>query len=462
MRNETVAAQFERLKAASLDLRLTSDLAARRRALGDLRACIQRREPEILAALRADFGKPDTETLLTEILPVLQDIRLAQRQLPKWMRPKRAGFSMAAMGTSGRIRPEPRGLCLIIAPWNYPFNLALSPLVSCIAAGNTAIVKPSELAPATSALIASIVAECLPADLVTVIEGGVEISTALLAQPFDHIFFTGSPEVGKIVMTAAAKHLTSVTLELGGKSPTIIGPTADIARAADWVVFGKFTNAGQTCIAPDHLFVHRSRAEEFTKLLQARIAKAYGGAGSGMARIISDRHADRLRGMLSEAVTQGGRVLTGGAGNGREIPPTLIEAVVPQMQLDQDEIFGPILPIYLYDDLQEVIDKINARPKPLALYVFDKSSEFSDAVIRATSSGGVGVNLTLLHYTHHGLPFGGVNHSGHGAAHGEWGFRAFSHERAILRNRFSVLPMIFAPFTPVKKRLIGAAMRLLG
>lgn len=462
MPQETIAAQFERLRAASLDLRLTSDLAARRKALGDLRACILRRKPDILAALQADFGKPETETLMTEILPVLQDIRLALRQLPKWMRAKRAGLSMAAFGTSARIRPEPRGLCLIIAPWNYPFNLAISPLVSCIAAGNAAIVKPSELAPATSALILQMIAECLPADLATVIEGGVETSTALLAQPFDHIFFTGSPEVGKVVMTAAAKHLTSVTLELGGKSPTIIGPSADLGRAVDWVVFGKFTNAGQTCIAPDHLFVHASQAEEFTTLLRARIAKAYGGGGAGMARIISDRHAGRLRGMLEEAQALGARILTGGAGEGRAIPPTLIASVTPQMQLDREEIFGPILPIYQYDDLQEVIDKINARPKPLALYVFDKDRAFSDRIIHATSSGGVGVNLTLLHYSHHGLPFGGVNHSGHGAAHGEWGFRAFSHERAILRNRFSALPLIFAPFTPAKKRLIAAATRLLG
>ncbi len=362
------------------------------------------------------------------------------------------------------MRPEPRGTALIISPWNYPFNLAVSPLISALAAGNTAILKPSELTPATSALIARIVAETFPPDLVTVVEGDKDAAQALLALPFDHIFFTGSPEVGKIVMAAAARTLASVTLELGGKSPTIIGPGADIAGAAKWVAFGKFANAGQTCIAPDHVFVHDSQHEAFVAALRARIAATHGtGAASpDLAGIVSDRHAGRLRGLIDGATAQGARIVHGGEGNGTRLAPTLIEAVTPDMQIDHEEIFGPVLPILPYRDITEVIDRINARPKPLALYIFERDRNLVDRVIASTSSGGVGVNLTMLHASHPALPFGGVNSSGIGASHGEHGFRAFSHERAILSNRFSPVPLLFAPYRGRSARLLRLARRVLG
>ncbi|RRH72481.1 aldehyde dehydrogenase family protein [Falsigemmobacter faecalis] len=440
--------------------RLSFDAPARAQALEALRRAVLDHEGQIIAALAEDFGKPEAEVLLTEILPVLSEIRLAQRKVKSWARDRRVGPTLTSFGTSARIRREPRGVCLIIAPWNYPLNLALGPLVSCLAAGNSAVVKPSELTPATSGVIAKIIAAAFDPDLVAVIEGGVETSTELLALPFDHIFFTGSPEVGRIVMTAAAKHLSTVTLELGGKSPVIVGPGADLAQAADWITFGKLTNSGQTCIAPDHLFVHEAVREAFLPLLRARMARALEGAP--MARIVSPRHAARLESLLQEAEEGGAKVLRQGSSAGTQMAPALVSALTPQMRLEQEEIFGPILPVIPFRDPAAVLARINARPKPLALYVFEKDRDFIDQVITSTSSGGVGVNLTVLHYSHEGLPFGGVNHSGHGAAHGEWGFLAFSHQRAILQNRFSPLRMIFPPWTGQRLRLIRWAKRLIG
>lgn len=440
-------------------------LAERRDALDRLRAMLRAHEAEIIAAIAADFGKAATETRLSEILPVLQEIAHARRHLRRWMRPRRVWPSLTTFGTSGRVIAEPRGVALIIGPWNYPLLLTLGPLVSALAAGNAVILKPSEKTPATSALIASMIGATFPPDLVAVVEGGVPETTELLALPFDHIFFTGSPAVGKIVMEAAARNLASVTLELGGKSPTVVGPGADLKRAADWVTFGKFANAGQTCIAPDHLFVHESVKDGFLAALRARIAKAYGKdplASPHLAGIVNDHHAGRLGRLLDDALAKGARIVGGGERNGTRIAPTLMEAVTPDMEIDREEIFGPVLPVIAYSEVGEVISRINARPKPLALYVFDRDRAFAERIIAATSSGGVGVNLTVMHYTHPGLPFGGVNNSGIGAGHGEHGFLAFSHERAIMENRFSSLPMLFPPYTAGVRRLAGMASRMLG
>ncbi len=463
--SDRIAAAFALQKEGVERRRLEFGLEERRRALASLRATILRREPDIVAALSADFGKPETEVILTEILPVLAELRHTSGHLKRWMRPRRVSPTLATFGTSARIRPEPRGACLIVAPWNYPFNLAIGPLVSCLAAGNSAIIKPSEMTPATSAVVAEIVAETFDPALVTVVEGGKEVSTALLALPFDHIFFTGSPAVGRIVMEAAAKNLTSVTLELGGKSPTIVGPNADLAKAAQWIAFGKFANAGQTCIAPDHLFVHESVKEAFVAALRERIAAGYGAdpaASPHLARIVNEHHAGRLGRLLADAQAKGARTILGGKPEGTRLAPTLLEGVTPEMEIDREEIFGPVLPIMPYTDLDAVIARINSRPKPLALYVFDRDRGFAERVIAATTSGGVGVNLTVAHYTHPGLPFGGVNNSGIGAAHGEHGFRAFSHQRAIMKDRFSSLPMLFPPYDARVKRLVGLAKRFLG
>lgn len=462
--SDAINSAFAAQRAKVEERRLTFGLAERREALKNLSRAIRKNDAAIFAALKSDFGKPEAEVILSEILPVTQEIRHTLRHLRGWMRPTRHLPSLTTLGTSARVVPQARGVCLIISPWNYPFNLALGPLVSCLAAGNSAILKPSEMTPATSALIAKIIAETFPPDLVTVIEGGKDVSQVLLALPFDHIFFTGSPAVGRVVMEAASKHLTSVTLELGGKSPTIVGQDADIELAAKWIAFGKFINAGQTCIAPDHLFVHSAVKERFLAALRARIAKAYGsGADSPhLAKIVNDHHARRLSGLLDDAKAKGAKVLSGGSAQGRAIEPTLIEAITPEMEIDREEIFGPVLPVMTYDDIETVLARINARPKPLSLYIFDRDKARVDHILAATSSGGAGVNLTVLQYSHSGLPFGGVNNSGIGSAHGYEGFRAFSHERALLCNRFSALPLVFPPYDGLAGRLIGFAKRLLG
>jgi len=462
--NEGISAAFAAQRTKVEERRLRFGYAERRAALEKLWAAIRKNDADIIAALKADFGKPEPETIFSEILPVTQELRHTLKHLRGWMKPKRYLPSLATFGTSAQVIPQPRGVCLIIAPWNYPFNLCLGPLVSCLAAGNSAVLKPSEMTPATSALIARMIAETFPPDLVTVIEGGKDVSQALLALPFDHIFFTGSPAVGRVVMGAASKHLSSVTLELGGKSPAIVGPDADIEQAAKWIAFGKFINAGQTCIAPDHVFVHASVKERFLAALRSRIEKAYGSGGESphLAWIVNDHHARRVTGLLDDAKSKGARLLSGGGAQGRSIAPTLIEAITPEMEIDREEIFGPILPVMTYDDIEPVLTQINARPKPLSLYIFDRNKERVDHILAATSSGGVGVNLTVLHYTHAELPFGGVNNSGIGAAHGYNGFRAFSHERSVLRNRFSMTTLVFPPYEGMAKRLIELAKRFLG
>jgi aldehyde dehydrogenase (NAD+) len=464
-----IAALFHAQSAQVAARRCDFGYAARRKLLQDLANTIRAEEAAICAALAADFGKPAAEVILTEILPVLQEIRHTLRHLRRWMRPVRVPATLAMAGTSARVIPQARGVCLIIAPWNYPFNLIFGPLVSAIAAGNSAILKPSEMTPATSALIAKLVSQVFPPDLVSTVQGGPEVAQTLLALPFDHIFFTGSPSVGRKVMVAAARNLSSVTLELGGKSPTIIGPDANIAQAARWVSFGKFGNAGQTCIAPDHVFVHFSVQAAFTAALQACIAAAYGAGASiphlarpHLARIVNDHHALRLQGLLSDAIAKGAEILTGGSADGCNFPPTLIASLTPEMDISQIEIFGPILPIIVYDDLSAVIAAINARPKPLALYVFDRKSDFIDQVLARTTSGSLGVNLTMAQFSHMGLPFGGVNGSGIGAAHGRAGFDAFSHQRAVLRNIASPLPFLFPPYTAQVRKVIDIVKRILG
>jgi aldehyde dehydrogenase (NAD+) len=333
-----------------------------------------------------------------------------------------------------------------------------------LSAGNSAIIKPSEKTPATSALINRLVSETFSPDLVTVIEGGVKTSQALLAKPFDHIFFTGSPAAGKIVMEAASKNLTTVTLELGGKSPAIVGPDANIERAAKWIAFGKFSNAGQTCVAPDHVFVHRTVRDHFVQALRDRVYKVYGKGPNSphLAGIVNEHHAHRLIELINDATDKGAVLTLDGGHEENKLGPTLMEAVTPDMNIDQEEIFGPVLPIIIFDDLNDVIGRINARAKPFSLYIFGRDRKHIQKVIASTSSGNVGVNLTSAQFAHTGLPFGGVNNSGLGSAHGYHGFRAFSHERAILRNRYSLLPLVFPPYTERVNWLLDKAKRIVG
>lgn len=458
---------FARLAAGNAARRTGFGSAERRAALLALAKAIRAHEAEIMAALATDLGKPETETRLTEIVPVLAEIRHTLAHLRRWMKVRRVLPTLAMLGTRARLRPEPKGTVLVIAPWNYPFSLALGPLVSALAAGNAAMVKPSELAPATSALIVRLVAAALPEDLVAVVEGGVETSTELLALPFDHIFFTGSPTVGRLVMAAAAKTLASVTLELGGKSPVILGPGADLKRAARMVAWGKFANAGQTCIAPDHVFVPRAQEAAFLTALRAEIARMYGAdprTSKSFARIVNGRHFARLKAMIDEARAGGAELAAGGEADeaARYLAPTVLTRTEATMAVSREEIFGPVLPVIAYDDLDAVLGQIEAGEKPLALYLFERDRAVIEQISAATTSGALGVNITLAHYLHLNLPFGGIGNSGLGAAHGIWGFRAFSHEKPVLEDRFSSLGLLMPPYTSAKARLAKLVQRLVG
>lgn len=458
------AAAFAAQAALRDSRRLTFGLKERREALAQFARALRRHERAIIDALDQDFGKPAPEVMLTEILPVMHEIRHARRHLARWMRPRAMRSTLGMFGTRARIELQAKGTCLIIAPWNYPLNLCFGPLVSCLAAGNSAVLKPSELTPATSALIVRIVAETFDATLVTVCEGGREMAEALVDQPFDHVFFTGGIEAGRAVMARAAQHPSPVTLELGGKSPTVVGAGADVDRAARWIAFGKFANAGQTCIAPDHVLVHESRRKELVAALQKEIRRSHGhGAASpNLARIVNDRHAARLAAVLNEAREGGARITPDTTPEGRAFPPLLVEGAGAETALMQEEIFGPLLPVESWEDEAEVIARINAGPVPLALYVFDKDTTTARRILAATRSGGAGVNLTMAQFSHPGLPFGGSGASGIGVAHGEHGFRTFSHERAVLENRFSPLPRLFPPWNVAKRAVIKFAARYLG
>jgi len=436
-----------------------------------LRDAVLQRRGAWMAAFDADLRKPPLEVDLTELLPVVDEARHAIAHLARWMRPRRVAATLTTLGTTARVLYQPRGRCLIIGPWNYPVNTLLGPLVSAIAAGNTVILKPSEFTPHVNAVVAELIAEIFEPAEIAVVQGGVATAQRLLALPFDHVFFTGSPAVGKIVMAAAAQHLTSVTLELGGKSPAIVDETADVERAADLILWGKLTNAGQTCVAPDHVFVHRSVRERFVQRCRNTIAARYGasdaaiGASLDLARMITSRHAERLGALIDDACAHGATLLAGGAHDAaaRFVAPTLLGDVPAQARVASEEIFGPVLPIEAFDALDEVIRRVNAAPKPLALYVFSRRKTTAERVIAQTSSGGVCVNHCMQQYAHTALPFGGVNHSGIGSAHGVFGFKAFSHERALLAaGRLTLVSLFYPPYGRRKTGLAGKLVQMLG
>ena len=403
---------------------------------------IYKRKEDIRAALYADSKKPAAEVDLSEIFVVTSELKHAIRHVKKWMKPKRVKPTLALVSTSSAIHYQPKGLVLIISPWNYPFNLTFGPLVSAIAAGNCAIIKPSEYTPNTSALVKEMITEIFKENEVAIIEGDATVASELLKKPFNHIFFTGSPAVGKIVMKAAAENLTTVTLELGGKSPAIVDETANIRDAAAKITWGKFTNNGQTCIAPDYLFVHDSKYQELMQALKNSIRHSYGETDEAQqnspdyARIISQKHHQRLAKLIAETVEMGANVEIGGKSNSEDnyISPTILSDVDPNSPAMQEEIFGPVLPVYRYQSLDEVLSFITARENPLSLYVFSKNKKNVERIISNTSAGGSCVNEVLLQYSHVNLPFGGINNSGFGNSHGFYGFRAFSHERPVLKH----------------------------
>jgi len=436
--------------ATALRLRQSTwqERVAKIRQLRD--AVIARTEAWYRAA-HADFGKPPGEVDLAEILPVCLEANDAIRHLKKWMKPRRVRPTLLTLGTRSHVQHQPKGRCLIIGPFNYPVNLTLGPLVSAVAAGNTAIVKPSELTPHLSALIAEVVREVFAEDEVAVLQGDAQLAIELQKLPFDHVFFTGSPAIGKQVMAAAASHLASVTLELGGKSPTIVDASADLRLAARNIMWAKFANAGQTCIAPDHVYVHHSVKDEWVRCCQREIDKAYGGslqaqqASPHLARIVNTRHASRLGTLLQDATARGARVLTGGAAMPEAcfVQPTLLDQTPPDARVMREEIFGPLLPVIGYESLDEVIAAINADPKPLALYIYSRNRSHINQVLSQTTSGGACVNHSLVQFLQGRLPFGGVNHSGIGNAHGHYGFKAFSHERGVVQTQLPLAATLF-------------------
>lgn len=423
----------------------------------------------IRQALWEDFKKPAPEVDLSEIYPVTSEINHTLKQLKGWMKPSSVSTPLSMIGTSGKIHYEPRGTALILSPWNFPFNLTLGPLVSALAAGCPAIIKPSELSPATSELIQRMIQTLFPTDELAVYLGEVDVAEALLSLPFDHIFFTGSPAVGKIVMKAASEHLSSVTLELGGKSPAIVDADADLGDAAGKLIWGKFMNCGQTCVAPDYILVHESQKERLLMELKVCLQKYYDPSFKGIeqspdyARIIAPRHYQRLIGYLDDALGKGAKLEFGGQSeeSTRYLAPTLLSGVSSEMAVAQEEIFGPILPILTFSEIEEAIRYINAKPKPLALYYFGKNTKLAQKVIAETSSGNAVINDCVVHFLHNTLPFGGVNNSGLGKAHGHAGFLAFSHEKGVLSQRIGLnnATLLRPPYGMKAKQIIQSLIK---
>ncbi|MDJ0688743.1 MAG: aldehyde dehydrogenase [Xenococcaceae cyanobacterium MO_188.B32] len=412
----------------------TKNVNFRIEQLNKLESAIKNHEPAILKALKEDLNKPEFEAYIE--MAVISDIKYARKNIKSWVKPKKVKTPIDQFPASARIHPEPLGSILIISPWNYPFSLMINPLIGAIAAGNCAVLKPSEIAPATSKVLRKIIEATFTPEYISIFEGGAEISQELLAEKFDHIFFTGGTKIGQIVMEAAAKNLTPVTLELGGKSPCIVERNIDLKESAKRIAWGKFLNSGQTCIAPDYLLVERTIKNDLVTTINQCIKDFYGTepqSSPDYARIVSQRHFERLVALL-----QDGKIITGGQIDEADlyIAPTLMDNVALDAPLMQEEIFGPILPIIEYTNLEEAIAFVNERPKPLALYIFSKDKIKQQKVINSTSSGGVCINDTIMHVGVPELPFGGVGNSGIGNYHGKASFDTFSHHKSILQRYF--------------------------
>ena len=445
--------------------------AHRLRRLLDL---VRDNEAAIKEAIDRDFGgRPAIETELAEIWPSLEEIRGALRHGKGWMKPRRAGVGRWFLPASGQVMPQPLGVVGIIVPWNYPLYLAIGPMAAALAAGNRVMVKVSEASPAFGDLFQALCARAFAPEEITVITGGPDVAAQFSALPFDHLLFTGSTSIGRLVMGAAARNLTPVTLELGGKSPTVIAPDYPMEHAVQRILAGKLMNAGQTCIAPDYLLLPRGREAAFADAYQKAVTRLYPRVvgNPDYAAIVNARQHARLQGLLDEARALGARVddvgppamdTPGSEAEARQMRPLLVFDLPAQARLLQDEIFGPILPVLPYDRLDTVIAHINARPRPLALYWFGEDEAARDRVLAGTVSGGVTVNDTLMHIAHDGLPFGGVGESGLGAYHGETGFLRFTHEKAVfVQSRFGRGDLLYPPFGARFDRVMGLIRRLL-
>jgi len=435
-----------------------------------LREAIIARRDELAEAIHQDFRKPALEVELTEIHPTLEELNHTVKHLSSWMKPTRVGTPLLLAGSSAHVRYEARGVVLVLAPWNYPFQLLMAPLIAAIAAGNTVICKPSEKTPHTARFLSRLVRDVFPENEVALFEGGAETAEALLELPFDHFFFTGNPRIGRKVMEAAAKHLASVTLELGGKSPAIIDETADVQAAAERLAWGKFINGGQTCVAPDYVFVHESRQQAFIDALKAVIGRFYGAteperqASADFSRLVDAVAWRRVKDLVDRTVAAGAKVEVGGVADGpsRYLAPTVLTGVTPDMAVMEGEIFGPVLPVMTYRSRDEVYAHIQGGEKPLALYVFSQDKRAVEDVFRNTTSGGAVVNNVLIHVANPNLPFGGVGMSGLGHYHGVYGFRTFSHERAVsVQWMKSLAAVFFPPYRGKAQEWASRASRLL-
>ncbi len=436
----------------------TLSVHRRKKALNALLREVTMKEGALLAALRTDLGKASYEGYMTEVGLVRDEIRFHLKHLDQWAKDTKHPTPLAQFPSKCWTHPEPYGVTLIMAPWNYPVLLSLDPLIGAISAGNCAVLKPSAYAPATSAVLAELISSALPPELATVVQGGREENQALLEEKFDYIFFTGSPDVGRYVMEKAAVHLTPVTLELGGKSPCIVTSSADLKVAARRIVFGKLVNAGQTCVAPDYLLVHTSVKDHLIPLLEQEVKRALGDdpiRHPDYPKIINEKHFLRLQNLLSE-----GTVRFGGQAEDCRIAPTVVDDITPDSPVMQEEIFGPILPVLTYHNLDEAIQFVQNRPKPLALYLFTRKKEEEKKILSRLSFGGGCVNDTIVHLATPHMPFGGVGESGMGGYHGKASFDTFSHTKSILKKSVHLdLPVRYHPYSQTKETLLRMFLR---
>lgn len=433
----------------------TLDINFRIKALKKLRASIQAHQPQINAALKADLGKSSFESYMCESGLVLSEISYILKHIHSFSCEKTVHTPLAQFHSRSYRKPSPYGVVLVMSPWNYPFLLTFDPLVDAIAAGNTVVLKPSAYSPATSSIICEIVRECFPEQYVAVITGGRAENTCLLQESFDYIFFTGSQAVGKEVMKQASAHLTPVTLELGGKSPCIIDKSANLKLAAKRIVFGKYLNCGQTCVAPDYLYCHKDVKDELIRLIQKQIRKQFGKApldNKDYGKIINEKHFNRILNLIDPA-----RVVQGGNGNPAtlQIEPTVMDNVTFQDAVMQEEIFGPVLPVLTFDSVEEVIHKVNSMAHPLALYIFAQDREVTEKVTASCGFGGGCINDVIIHLATSEMPFGGFGESGMGSYHGEKGFETFSHYKSIVDKKTWIdLPMRYQPYRKIYDKLI--------
>ncbi|MDF2589246.1 MAG: aldehyde dehydrogenase [Anaerocolumna sp.] len=433
---------------------ITKSLSFRMNALKKLRKVIINNEQKILDALKKDLNKSEFESYMTEIGMVLDEIKTFLKYTPSWAKDQKVKTPLAQFAGKSYIINEPYGVVLVMSPWNYPFQLSIAPIIGAIAAGNCIIIKPSEFAPNVSRVIADMITENFSFNYITVIQGGLEVNEQLLDQKFDYIFFTGSVNVGKIVMEKASKHLTPVCLELGGKSPCIVDKTADIPLAAKRIAFGKFINAGQTCVAPDYVYVHSQVKDKFIKYLKKYITVFFGNDplnNPNYPKIINEKHLKRIMNLI-----EGETVLVGGISNNKcQIAPTILDHIHPYSNIMQEEIFGPVLPIITYDSIKEVTYYINSRPKPLALYLFTTNKKLEKYICNSVSFGGGCINDTIIHLATPYMGFGGVGESGMGSYHGNTSFLTFSHRKSIVKKANWIdLPMRYHPYTKRKDKMV--------